>query len=232
MTGQNSITIPKGGMTAFELLTALSDDQLISLGKSVSDNHPTSLDYASNFSRIAEELQISKRDMAAIVGHLMGLNHVRLERKISADELVKLLDEAVQNESSEDWQNQFGARWKAILPILPQLFRPNNLFSIARKTHELWANRPAKARNFKLVTDLRPVFDEDGESALAFVLTNTLIVEFIDQTSETERAIHISLDGDDLDSLSEEIGRARKKGRAIYSQLHKYGLDILTFGDE
>jgi hypothetical protein len=61
----------------------------------------------------------------------------------------------------------------------------------------------------KILTEMRPVFDEQKESIKAFVVYNDLIIRF--NNGESEKALTLSLTYDDLSQLKKTVDAAIKK---------------------
>jgi hypothetical protein len=225
---QRSFTIPDQGLEQLGELAVLGPSKLQKLSNLLS-RRQTSLDFHGVIRELAESLDIEVQRMLPIAGLLMGLNQLRVEKEMSPASLVQALEDAI-NRQAPTWE--FKDQWRIAIPFLPAIFEPNNLLSIAGKTQELWTNRPAKIQELRIFTDLRPVFDEEATSAIALVLTNTLIVEYFDEVTKHKKSLHLSLNQDDLVKLRQQLERTQKKNAAASSDCERWKIDLLTIGGD
>ena len=226
VSDRGPITIPERAFPAIGILASLSREQLSTLARMVTE-FENSLDFRSIVKRVGDALPLGEEPMLMLAGLLMALNQMRVDRKLSPESLVVKINEAVVREADEEWKSEWLEKWKATLPSLSLLFQPNNLFSITGKTQELWLNRQTRVVDMKILTDLRPIYDEEATRTLALVLTNTLIVEVYDDASKEQRSIHLSLDQDDLATLRDELERTQKKNLAVSSDCERWVIDLL-----
>ena len=92
------------------------------------------------------------------------------------------------------------------------------------------ANRPTVVRQFKILTELRPVYDDELSSTKAMVVTNTLVVDY-DDAGDPKR-MHFTVDHADLRALQEQLERAERKVQLLQEQVGRYGLPVLVAGTE
>jgi hypothetical protein len=64
----------------------------------------------------------------------------------------------------------------------------------------------------------------------AVILSNSLVLEY--REGRERRALHLSLDLDDLRVLSRELERAYEKNQALLDESHEHGQVVLTLGSE
>lgn len=196
-----------------DLLTLLnlSTDQVEGFAKLVMRYKRVS-DFPELLAAVADKFELEADGVYSIVNPLMFINESRIENSIPPEAISSSLKSSVVNACAEE-DTPLPEDLERKLQSLEPLFKPDNYLSIIRKTFNLWSQRPRMVDNFKVLTELRPVFNEDGESVLGLMVSNTLVVEFED--SEEPGTTHISLDIDQLTQLQEEISRAIKKARAL-----------------
>lgn len=224
-----TISIPLSAFEALEVLAALPPDRLAVLSNLI-DTVERSLDFRGIVQKLAAALSISEQSMLLLAGLLLALNQLRTERKLTAEQLIVEVANAIDRQGSDEWKKEWQKPVIPALQILIPFLQPNNLFATAGKAQLLWKNRPTTALDFKILTDLRPVFDENASKTVAIVLTNTLVIEFYDDSTKTQRAIHLSLDQDNLESLGDEVERAQNKNRTMSGDCIAWGIDLLSQG--
>jgi hypothetical protein len=79
-----------------------------------------------------------------------------------------------------------------------------------------------------LFTDVRPVFDSSGTKIDAFALCNTLAIRYSNEDGD-ETSIHLSLDPEDLEALTNLIERARTKNNTIEEQNSRCEIPTVVF---
>ncbi|HUQ71977.1 MAG TPA: hypothetical protein VM165_20770 [Planctomycetaceae bacterium] len=227
---RDHLTIPESGYISLAALVGLSPEKLRALGKVATSTSQSSLNLAEIISDLSGSLEISSDDLNAIAGLLMALNQIRVERNLSPEDVVADLNAAIDAQASADWKSKHLAEWQRARSLLAELFQPNNFFSIAKKTHDLWMGRSASVRRIRLLADLRPVYDEAATSTLALVLTNTLIVEYFDSQKQEVAELHLSLDQDDLATMRSELERVAMKNAAIAKDASRWSVPVLSYG--
>lgn len=86
----------------------------------------------------------------------------------------------------------------------------------------------------RLITDIRPIFDDvDGSAAIrAVVVNHSMRLRYVGNDRET-RDLHLALDTSDLQKLKEQVDRALLKDRATQEFMETKGVIVLEpAGDE
>lgn len=74
----------------------------------------------------------------------------------------------------------------------------------------------------KIITEIRPVFDEKPELGIAnSIITHSLKIEY-HYSDDTHKKIFVTLKSDDLQELKEQILRAEKKEQQLEVSLNNY----------
>ena len=225
------ITIPRAGFEGLAAIASLPISSLEKLSK-LSKSFAKVADLGALIGLLSNAIALDGKQCAQMTGVLVTLNQLRIDKKASAEQLVKSLTAAVDTEASDEWKRQYLEGWTRSIPYLPGLFEPNNYFALFGKTHELWANRQSRVSGVKVLTDLRPVYNEDATSTIAFVLTNTIVVDFFEGSDDEERTLQFSIDPDDLSTLREELDRALTKAKTLAAECAKWKMDLISVGGE
>ena len=111
------------------------------------------------------------------------------------------------------------------------MLEPGSYFSTLGKAFDLLANRPAVTIGFKILSELRPVYDEAATRTRALLLTNTLVVNYLDADKE-RRTLHLTVDLDDLRTMKDELERALRKNQLLRKDANALQVDVLVVGEE
>lgn len=217
------------GYGGLQALVEIGLDGLQSLAQKQA-NQPLDLSLSSVVERLSEELACSEETLQrAFIDALIPLNGLRRTLGLSTSEFVKALAETVSQQAPDEWKEAHLEGWNRIVAALDPFFEPDNFFSQASKAFELLGQRPAVFQHAKILTELRPIFDETTTETLAVIQTNTLVLRY--WAGEGERSVHVTLDQGDLETLAAEIDHAREKTRVSQREARRLGTNFLTYGD-
>lgn len=224
------INIPDSGLIGLKDLAELGPEKIRALCE-IAKDLPLTLNIKGLTSRLATALEVEKSAVSHFVtGALMPLNHLRVYLKLETPEFMQLISNTLEKVSTEKWKQEDFKSWKKIEEDVAPLFEKDNFFSIVNKCYQLLSNRPLPIHELKILSELRPVYSEDATVVKAFVLANTLVVDYAE--GETKHTIHFSLDMDDLRDLSSEVDRAKLKGETLSDEVANWGVDLLTYGQD
>lgn len=84
----------------------------------------------------------------------------------------------------------------------------------------------------RLLTSIRPVFDDPRENIMGSTIVQTLRIEFVAANGD-QASISIALDADDIKQLMNECKRAINKAAKAKNEMEiKFGLDAIIPGEE
>lgn len=225
----SSFKIPKIAYGGFDALIEIGPERLDRLTKEVAELDLT-LDTSELAKRLSKAIDFSSdRIELAIHTVLIPLNSLRADFRISASEFLRLLSKMFAQQN-EEWHKKNENGWVGVVQKLEPFLAPNGYFSLLSKTFQLLANRPTVAQNLKILTELRPVFDDELSKTKAMVLTSTLVVEY--EEGEVSKSLHLTVDQSDLQALQEQLDRTDKKILLLEEQAGKLGVPVLIAGTE
>lgn len=149
--------------------------------------------------------QLSEEDAELLLSQILSLSMlVRVSESKSVD-VIKALRVAM---SSEDQR----AEWDSIAGSMQGLVdsTPVRLVTKAMELSYDYANLLRKAR---IITDLRPLFDDEGEKVEGGVVTHTLRIAY--SSDDGGHEVSLALDIKDVEKLHEQCERAIKKANTI-----------------
>lgn len=164
----------------------------------------------------APELDHAAADM--LVAALLSA-HITMDRyRWSPEEATSRIVEGIQESLSLQ-----DAETRSLAARLSELLQRSNLLRIAKPMSMLMANE----RNYheaRIVTDLRPVFDDVRKEPLSYVVVHNLQLEYHD--SEGVKTAYFALDSSDLENLNRVIERERDKLDSIRSTIRRYAVPL------
>ncbi len=224
-----TIPLPLEAFRAFQALIELEASRLKQLAE-LQCSQPLDLAFARLFSSLAERLETDPRTIQiACMQALIPLNGLRRRLEMTPTVFLDALNRTVTERAPEEWRNRHLEAWKAVAGELPPFFQSDNFFSQASKAFDLLSERPAILHNARILTELRPIYDEGKTTTLALLQTNTLVLDYWDGSSI--RTLHVSLDNDDLRSFEEELRWARQKISISQKEAYAEGRNIVMYGD-
>lgn len=216
------LTIPSNGYPEWECLVKHADQ----LGAFVTLAGSKGI-FPSLYELSESLLPETDLDFPAIQMLLLGLSNVQKsirQLKIPAEKLLPLVIEALEEQGTDEWkENNLDAlkrEQSIIVKAINQLDFDHPLW-ISRKAQELSFQCERQISLTRLVTDIRPVFDDSSEAICQALVKHTLVIYY----SEGQAAKHIefSISSDLVDSLMKDCERAKRKEATIVGETEKLG---------
>jgi hypothetical protein len=223
----NWFKIPPAGYDGFRDLIDLGPDRLVRLSKS-----PTLDELTLDVKAVAETLSKtlvfeSDRIERAITAVLLPLSGMRAAFEMEPSSFLQLLSDLIKKQNLE-WYNENSDDWQKIAPFLEPLIAADGFYAILYKVFQLLVHRPALVRDLKILTELRPVYDDEVTSVKAMLMTSTLVINYEENT--VSKRLHLSLDEEDLDTLRDQLDRAGRKGQRLEEKVSELKIPILIAG--
>ncbi len=225
----SSFTIPKRAYEGFLDLIEMGPEKLEQLAKEGADQELT-LDVSELAKKLARAVEFSPdRVERVLYSVLIPLNSLRAAFRMTPDKFVRLVADLIARQNPE-WNEKHGGRWGQVSSKVEPLLASNGYFALLSKTIQLLANRPTVACDFKILTELRPVYDDELSATKAMVVTSTLVVNYYEGGEMTR--LHFTVDQADLRALQEQLDRAEKKVQLLEGQAGQLGVPVLVVGSE
>jgi hypothetical protein len=218
------LVVPTKYYEALGHLAALGPDAVEQLS-ALAEAESISVDVEEVASRFSRSLKTSNEKVLSIFGFLMSLNELRWERAQDPVSLEKELTAAIVEQAEPGWKDRYLEMWRAVSHKLPAFLMPNGFFSLLRKAYDLALNRHSLVLSLQILSDARPLYDEDADALKALVLSHTLT--FRVQQGSDRQALHITLDAADMQRLSQELDRAIKKEATLKKRAGEWGVPVI-----
>jgi hypothetical protein len=204
---------------------ATNEDQLPLVAKAAADA-PSGRDFSTITKHVAGATGLPAADVERILQTLQNLSYLKTRMRLSYEELLDLITESfVQRCDAED-QDQLDS-WRAargaILVVL-EAIGPDHPLQVARKAERLMYAHQNILIDARIITELRPVFNEAGDRIVQGIIANTLLIDYLD--GGVSRSIEFGLDATDVAELRRISERA--EGKAVAMKQSLSGLEWQT----
>lgn len=163
-----------------------------------------------------------------VIGPLIhALMHLALVQRWLGADVSDILDR-LDFSGTEAWTEQDTGRWAERRSVLGCLLDPAGALARAAKAGELLLEQQMRFTECRILTDVRPVFDDDAERINAFVVFHTLSIAY-DENGQNRR-IGVALDASDLADLGEQVERAQRKETRVAKLLRTSDLTVIGTG--
>jgi len=155
--------------------------------------------------------------MDKIFNQLMYFCIFRRQRNLNEQDLLKGLLNAITT-GKPRWSKEEVSQWQKLEPQLQELFSLKNIWTVV-KALDLSFDYNNLLQKIKILTDIRPVFNEDASDIRGSVISYTLRLYY--DSLEGSKSLSISLDKDDIEQLLELCERALKKSETAKNFMQK-----------
>lgn len=211
------LNIPEPFRASLTLLEDLGDDQFDALHDTLRSHPPT-----TSRSRIVDTL-------AAKFFSARGDQAQRfVEMVIATSALPSLLDQPPEDVAVAIAQAVDRDDSSVLRSRLSKLLRIESLI-LRNKSQSLASDYQYALRDVRILTDIRPVFDETINVPTKAIVTHSLKLEYVGNRSETT---YIALTTDGLNDLKNAVERALQKEQALHDLLMTFKFADLTPREE
>lgn len=148
---------------------------------------------------------------------LIGLARFKRDNSLGASETISSLSESIR--ITHEWSESQLNEWSRVKGLLQELIATTPVCVVA-KTHDLSFDYENLLLTTRVITDVRPVYDDNHNSIIAGIVSQTLRVDYIKSVaSSTPRTLSIAMDEEDLRRLALQCETALKKAKVANSQV-------------
>jgi hypothetical protein len=196
----------KPGLLLLAKISTASYEEIVEAAKRAKSSFASNQELAVWISSEVPTMPVS--DLGKIVDSLASLYRVRARSDMPISRLANDVREALR-ELLPEIGVEFESRLSALL-LLP-------VFDVtAEKAKELQGRGERTLCDARILTDIRPVFEENiGSLPTAAIIVHTLQLGFHDSGLPTHREIYISLDSSDIKELKKVLERAEEKEKSL-----------------
>jgi hypothetical protein len=217
-----SINIPKSAYQAIQSLTRLKPSDFEALLEALSKATPA-LGRGNFWSHVAPLVpQIKADEVKAIVNEILDMSEGMDILDMGVDEFATAIAESsvATNELKLSQADEQLLRERLI-----KVFVGRKGLSITLKAMGVMVDQERTFYSARILTDVRPVFDEKGETVDAAVIVHNLRIHY-GQDSE-HKDFYVSLDTSDIADIREALDRADAKAKSLEGILKRSGVSFL-----
>jgi hypothetical protein len=186
---------------------SIGSEQLASLALKLNSLQPIPIEADQLLNDISKHLD-SETKAETLLRQLISLSMVGRQSENSSREVVLALRNALESEKRlPDWDG-VATQFQSLLDSAP--------VRLVTKAMDLSYDYANVLRGTKILTDLRPLFNESGESVEGGVVTYTLRVTYSNGDSRND--ISLALDMEDVLKLQDQCERAIAKSKSMQQQ--------------
>ena len=221
--------IPDTEIPGLKALAHTAEEVLQKIADALAAGKPT-LEPGALAETIAGRGDLDPSVVRRVVPSLWKLALVRRRFDASVDAFLQMLGAGLKEAGPDRWNDSDAEAWSARLALVERILAPEGPLALGAKAAELLLEQHLVFCNARILTDVRPVFDERAETIQWFLPFHTLAVT-CHEGGDT-KTIHIAMDFNDLSELGDQVKRAQQKERLLRSDLDKAGLMVIQTGSE
>lgn len=222
------IEIPESGHAAFRAVLTMSDSAFEALLRGISEVPPAAT--KSIFAEaVASKSELPRETVEPIVNELFPLNEAPSSWELSIADFATMIAQATFEQTpkgsslTEEQRDLLASR-------LAQLLQHSAPIRISSKAEDILTDTERVFYSAKVLTDVRPVFDEEGKRVQAAVLLHNLRIHFGQENDH--RNFFVTLDTGDIKLLRDVLDRADQKAEALEALLRAAKVPYLNPSSE
>ena len=169
---------------------------------------------------ITEFLGGDEAKAGVLVRQVLSLHGMLRQLDLSSEEVFAGLSSGLQP-SESGWSGDEFERWKSVSGAFRELF-DLPLVRLSAKALDLSYEHAHLLQRARIITDVRPIFDDKAIQLQGAVIAHDLLLRYDDV--EGEHVLSLSLDDRDIESLRKQCERALLKAQTAKAQLEEKGL--------
>ena len=209
-----SVSIPEGALPDLKRVAELDDELFNSLLTAIGETAPT-LTRDQFFTKLSDRVKSPSEDIYAVLRTAFALYTIKEKAGFSDQDL----SEAVTNSSTVSEAADFSLEQREKLRNrLALLLGFDQSLGVSIKALDVMTEHERIFCTARILSDIRPVFTNELESASAMII-HTLQIGF--HQDGKHREYYFALDTDDIQKLKSVIERAERKTAALQSILQR-----------
>jgi len=166
--------------------------------------------------------QIDQTVVESILREVFKMNDARTGEEVA--EFADQIAEAAVEAKSKDFSFEEDDR-KILRDRLIRIFEGRKGLEVTLKASGVIRDHDRVFYYARILTDIRPVFDEGADSVSAAVIVHNLAIHFVENSEHKD--FYVALDTSDIQSLRDVLERADKKAACLQRLLKTSGVSYL-----
>lgn len=222
-----SITIPKSARAAIRHLIHFSASDFDAFLDALSRAEP-SLDQDNFWKHAAARVSgVDHGVIESILHEIFQMDSARVDAAMDGLDLNKFAEavvEAAASSKSEEFPFEEGDR-KILKDRLVRIFEGGKGLKITMKAMGVLIDQDHTFYHARIMTDIRPVFNDKGDSVDAAVIVHNLRIHYGENSDHKD--FYVALDTSDIQSLRGVLDRADAKAKCLQGLLKTSGVSYL-----
>jgi hypothetical protein len=164
---------------------------------------------------VARALGGSREGSEQLLRQVLSLHGLLRNLNIEPRQVFAALRLALQP-SESGWSREAFQKWNAVETALKDLFELE-VIRLSAKALDLSYEHPELLQRARILTDIRPVFNDDATALRGTVISHTLMLRYDD--TQGDHVLSLSLDEDDIRLLIQQCERAITKSKTAQNEL-------------
>lgn len=223
------IPIPPSELPQFRILVNTDRRVLSKVADALAELQPT-LDIEALTNAVAERVSLAGKDLESIIGLLSRLAFIQSRFGFGTESFLEALTGSLKELPEDKWAEPDQKGWEQMQEQLAALLNPANALGCGAKAGELLLEQQLVFHKARIITDLRPVFDQEAQAIQAYLPFHTLVISYFE--SVEVREVHIAMDSSDVIMLMRQLERAKQKEQVLKEQLNGKQLQVINTRSE
>lgn len=206
------LTISTSRISDFDTLSETEAEVFSQLSKQLDGATGTFLSLDDLINSLATKANPEVAELMVL--HATSVQRLSSESGESVDEVIGALKAGLQ---TSGWDEEKITSCYAIFQTL-KTFASSEKLIVASKASDLLFLTKWHLHNWRIVTDLRPVFDGKRDAIAGMLCTNAIHISYSDG-SENDNTLQIPVGIDDLEKLLSEVRSALEKTRKLENEI-------------
>ena len=219
-----SANIAESALAAFHGLIRLSEKDFESFLDALSRAEP-SLEEDNFWKHVAGYVpQIEQALVKSIMDEVFRMENAMDGTDDAIESIAEMITEVWASTDSEKYQSS-QADGKILKDRLFRIFHDRRGFNITRKAMGILIDQRNVYLHAKILTDIRPVFNEKGDAVDAAVIVHNLRIHYGQDSDHKD--FYVALDTSDIAALRMALDRAEAKAKCLQGLIKKSGVSYL-----
>lgn len=221
--------IPEGEIQHFKQVVKLSIASLQQIAGQLHDLTPT-LDATALSHSICQQTELSLDDIVPLIAQLWRWAIVQRRMDVDSATFLEVLRSSLITLSYEIWSIEDRQCWDDRIPLFLNMMQSDSALGTSAKAGELLLMQGTIFSKARIITDIRPVFNDQGDQIQGYIPFHSLIITTIEDGDEHH--IQLALAFNELKQLEEQIERAMTKERIVRDQFTANAITLINTGSE
>ncbi len=169
---------------------------------------------------------LDKENGNILYKHILSISTLLRERSITVDEFFTSIDATLKKTG---WISDELKKWEGIAKYLKDILQLD-VICLVTKILDLTYDYTNLLEKTRVLTDIRPVFDEKKEQIVGSIITQTLRLHYYSE--DASHNLSITLDEKDLNTLEKACSDAKEKAKQAKDlMIEKCGIQSFIVGD-